>query len=341
MPVTLKDIAQKVGFSITTVSRALAGYDDVAESTRQLILQTAAEMGYHPNATARRLRQRRTDTIGIIVPTSSTRFGDPFFGEFLAGVGDKAVEHEFDILVSTRPPEAGELRAYERMVLEQRVDGMIVISTRPQDERIAYLLEQDFPFVSFGRSDLEADFPYLDVDGERGMFQATEYLIGLGHRRIAYISAPFTFMYSYQRVEGYRNALAAHGIPFDESLMLAGDLSERNGYALARSLLTREAPPTAIIACNDWMASGVIAAARDLGLTVGRDLSVVGFDDVPLAQIIHPRLTTVHQPAYEAGWRVCDMLVKLLREEALTERHVLLQPELVVRESCGPPPSRG
>jgi len=336
MPVTLKGIAQKVGYSITTVSRALTGHDDVAESTRQLIFETAAEMGYHPNMAARRLRTRRTDTIGIIVPTYSTRFADPFFGDFLAGVGNKAVEYDFDLLLSTRPPGDRELKGYERMVMEQRVDGLIVISTRPHDERITYLLEQNFTFVSFGRSDLEADFPYLDVDGEAGMHQATQYLVDLGHRRIAYISAPFNFMYAHQRLAGFKGALSINNIPFDETMTIVGDLTERSGYALAHDLLTRSEPPTAIIACNDWMASGVISAIRDLGLTAGHDVSVIGFDDVPLARLTHPQLTTVRQPAYEAGWRVCEMLINMLRGEEPEKRHVILEPQLVMRESCGP-----
>jgi LacI family transcriptional regulator len=340
MPVTLKDIAQKVGYSVTTVSRALTGYDDVAESTRELILKTANEMDYHPNITARRLRARRTDTIGIVVPTYRTRFGDPFFSDFLAGVGNKAVEYGFDLLVSTHPPGAGELKVYERMVMEQRVDGMIVISTRPQDERIIYLVEQGFLFVAFGRSDLEADFSHLDVDGEAGMRQATQHLIDLGHRRIAYISAPFDIMYAHHRLQGYKGTLSDNDIPFDETLMVVGDLAERSGYTLAHDLLTRSEPPTAIIACNDWMASGVISAIRDLGLAAGRDVSAIGFDDVPLARLTHPQLTTVRQPAYEAGWRVCEMLVRLLQEGTLEERHVLLEPQLIVRESCGAPVSQ-
>lgn len=336
MPVTLHDLAREVGVSIATVSRALSGAPGVAEETRQRVLAAARAAHYRPNVMAQRLQKQRTDTLGIIVPTSSTRFGDPFFGDFLAGVGDKAIEHEYDLLVSTRAPEADELHTYERMVRERRVDGLIVISTRPHDERILYLLEQDFPFVAFGRSDIDAEFPYLDVDGEYGMYHATRYLIALGHRRIAYISAPYTFMYSTHRLQGYRKALAEHNIPFDEQLIAIGDLRDRSGYNLTRDFLSRENPPSAIIACNDWMASGAIGAARDMGLTVGQDLSILGFDDVPLAQIVHPRLTTVHQPAYEAGWHICDMLIRLLRQETLEQRHVLLQPELIVRESCGP-----
>ncbi len=335
MPVTLKDIAEKVGYSITTVSRALAGYDDVAESTRQLVLKTANELGYHPNITARRLQKQRTDTIGFIIPTHGPRFADPFFSELLAGIGNGAAERELDLLVSTRAPGPEELKVYERMVRERRVDGLLVVRTRRRDPRIAYLVEREFPFVTFGRSDLEVDFPYLDVDSETGTRQLTQHLIDLGHRRVAYISAPLNLMFASHRLEGYKEALAANRIPFDESLLAVGELTERSGHAVGRDFLTRDERPTAIIACNDLMALGVISAAQGLGLTVGRDVAVAGFDDVPLAEHAHPPLTTVHQPIYEIGQRICEMLIHLLREETLEEYHVLLKPELIIRESCG------
>jgi len=335
MPVNLKDIAKRVGYSVTTVSRALAGYDDVAEPTRQLILKAASEMGYHPDATARHLRQRRTDTIGFVIPTHGPRFSDPFFSELLAGIGNEAARQEFDLLVSTRAPGAEELEVYRRIVMERRVDGLLVVRTRQQDQRIAYLVEQGFPFVAFGRSDLEAEFPYLDVDGEVGLRQLTQYLIDLGHRRIAYLNAPPNLMFASHRLEGYRAALVANHVPFDEYLIAVGELTEHSGYAVGRDLLTRDERPTAIIACNDLMALGIISAAQSLGLAVGHDVSVAGFDDIPLAEHAHPPLTTVRQPIYEIGQRICEMLLSLLQGRVLEERHVLLKPQLAVRGSCG------
>jgi len=338
MPVILKDIAKKVGYSITTVSRALAGYDDVAESTRQLIRKTAAEMGYHPDVTARRLQKQRTDTIGFVIPTHGPRFSDPFFSELLAGIGNKAAEQELDLLVSTRAPGAEELKVYERMVKERRVDGLLVVRTRHRDPRIAYLAEHDLPFVAFGRSDLadvEVDFPYLDVDSGAGMRRLVQHLLDLGHRRIAFVNAPTNLLFASHRLEGYEEALAANGIPFDETLVADGELTERSGYVAGRELLSRPERPTAIVACNDLMALGVISAAQGLGVTVGREVAVAGFDDVPLAEHAHPPLTTVRQPIYEIGQRICEMLICLLQGEILEQRHVILEPELVVRESCG------
>jgi LacI family transcriptional regulator len=333
MPVTLQDIADRLGVSVATVSRALAGYSDIAAETRARVLQAAEEMGYRPNISARRLQQQRTETLGFVIPTHGPRFADPFFSELLAGIGNEAAEQEYDLLVSTQAPGGEELKTYKRMVMEQRVDGMLVVRTRQKDARIAYLLKERFPFVAFGRSDLEAGFPYLDVDSKHGLRQIVQHLIDGGHRRIAYISAPTDLMFASHRLAGYKETLATNGIPFDQSLLIEGELTERSGYAAAMQLLSDNPRPSAIVACNDLMALGAISAARELGLAVGRDLAVTGFDDVPLAAHAHPPLTTVRQPIYEIGRRMCRMLIRLLEDKPLEDRHVLLEPELVIRAS--------
>lgn len=333
MPVTLQDVADRLGVSIATVSRALGGYSDVAEETRARVLQTAEQMGYRPNVSARRLQKQRTETLGFVIPTHGPRFSDPFFSELLAGIGNEAAEHEYDLLVSTRAPGEEELKTYERMVMEQRVDGMLVVRTRRQDQRISYLLEKGFPFVAFGRSDLGADFPYLDVDGRRGLRQVVQHLIELGCRRVAYISGPTYLAFASHRLAGYKEALAAAGISVDESLIAVGELTERSGHEAAMRLLAQDPRPAAMSACNDLMALGAISAARKQGFTVGRDLAVTGFDDVPLAAHAHPPLTTLRQPIYSIGRRICRMLVHLLEEGYLKDPKVLLEPELIIRAS--------
>jgi LacI family transcriptional regulator len=207
------------------------------------------------------------------------------------------------------------------------------VRTRQKDARIAYLLKEHFPFVAFGRSDLEASFPYLDVDSKHGLRQIVQHLIDGGHRRIAYISAPMDLMFASHRLAGYKESLAANGIPFDQGLLIEGELTERSGYAAAMQFLSNSSRPSAIVACNDLMALGAISAARKLGLTVGRDVAVTGFDDVPLAAHAHPPLTTVRQPIYEIGRRICRMLIRLLEGEPLEQRQVLLEPELIIRAS--------
>ncbi len=341
MPVTLKDIARKVGFSITTVSRALAGYDDVAAETRRLIVQTAEELGYRPNVLARRLQKQRTDTLGFVIPTFGPRFSDPFFGELLAGIGNEAAEHDFDLLVSTRPPDTPqEAQAYERLVQGRRVDGVILTRTRSDDARIAYLLEHDFPFASFGRTQIEGTFSCVDVDGEQGVFDAVEHLLELGHRDIALILPPEDLMFTQYRRLGFYRALEAHGLPARPEWEMHGDLTERAGYTAACHLLGEKQRPTAIVAGNDLMAIGAMRAAREYGLSVGRELSVVGFDDITLAEHAHPALTTVRQPIYEIGVQVCRMLVQILKGSASSsadECQPLFEPELLIRQSSGPP----
>ncbi|MGD2158718.1 MAG: LacI family DNA-binding transcriptional regulator, partial [Anaerolineales bacterium] len=180
MAVTIKDIAERVGKSVTTVSRALHGYDDVSAETKALVQRIADEMGYTPNILAQRLQKQSTETIGVILPTFGPRFSDPFFSEFLAGIGNKASEIGYDMLVSTRAPGEEEMQAYRRIVQGGRVDGLVVLRTRRIDTRIQYLCEKKFPFIAFGRTEDGCDFPYVDEDGEYGMQLITEHLIKLG-----------------------------------------------------------------------------------------------------------------------------------------------------------------
>ena len=334
MPITLKDIARATGFSVTTVSRALNDYDDVARETKARIKKVAQELGYYPSATARQLQKRRTDTIGFVIPTFGPRFSDPYFSELLAGIGNEAAEHDFDLLVSTRPPgEEKEKEAYCRLVNGRRVDGLLVVRTRQKDWRIAYLAEQGFPFVAFGRSDLAFDFPWLDVDGVSGMEQVTQHLIDRGHCCIAYISAPEDLMFSHHRMCGYKRALEKNGLPFVMERVAWGDLTQRGGHWAALQLLSLSPPPTAIVAGNDLMALGAFGAAREKQLVIGQDIAITGFDDIPLAEHAHPTVTTLRQPIYQIGTSVCRMLIQLIRREELQERQVLLQPQLVVRGS--------
>jgi len=334
--VTLKDLAAKLDLSITTVSRALAGYSDVAEATRQRVLQAAEEMGYVPDVTARRLQKGRTDTLGFVIPTHGPRFSDPYFSELLAGIGNEAARQNFDLLVSTRPPDtAEEERAYRRMAEGRLVDGLLVVRTRVEDWRIAYLSRIGFPFVSFGRSDQAVDFPYVDEDGQRGLELVAQHLIDLGHRRLALIAVPRGLMFGLARQAGFKATLEQNGLPLPPEHVVTGDLTQRGGFRAMNQLLDLSPPPTAVVACNDLMALGAISAAQKRGLIVGRDVAVTGFDDIPLAEHSHPSLTTLRQPIYDIGIRICRMLIRIVQGEELTERHVLLQPELVVRESSG------
>jgi len=335
MAVTIKDIAKRVGLSVTTVSRALNDYDDVNADTKALIQQTATEMGYTPNSLAQRFQKRKTDTIGLIIPTFGPRFSDPFFSELLAGIGNKAADHGYDLLVSTRPPGAAELSAYHQIVQGHRVDGLVVVRTRRHDDRIDYLRSVQFPFVSFGRVEGELDFPFVDEDGVVGMKLIADHLVELGHRHIACIASPPELMFSQYRLDGLRSRLKELNAPLDPNLVRVGDLTQRSGYEQAKDLLKDPHPPTAVVAFNDLMAFGAMSAAQNSGLVVGSDISVTGFDNTPMAAHSHPPLTTVDQPIYQIGNMVCEMLAKCLNNEDLEARQVLLKPDLNIRQSTG------
>ena len=338
MAVTIKDIAKRLGVSTTTVSRALNDYEDISPEMKSRVRDAAAEMGYIPNTLAQRLRKKQADSLGLILPTHGPRFSDPFFSELLAGIGNRASRLGYDLLVSTYPPGEAESQAYRQQVQSHRVDGFIIVRTRRRDARIDYLLEEGFPFVAFGRVEGENDFPYIDEDGEYGMQRVFHHLAGLGHRRIACILSPSELNFTRIRLNGVRLGLEAHGIPLDESLLATGDLTQRGGHRQAARLLSLAQPPTAIVAFNDLMAIGAMSAAQERGLVVGRDVSITGFDNIPMAEDSYPPLTTVNQPIYKIGSTLTSMLVSVIKEEALESKSVCLRPELVRRQSSGPAP---
>lgn len=332
MPVTIRDVAEKVGRSITTVSRALNNYDDVSESTRELIKKTAAEMGYQPSSIAQQLRKQRTDTLGLILPTFGPRFSDPFFSEFLAGVGNTAAKHGFDLLVATRAPGNEELETYRKNIQSRRVDGFIIVRTRINDPRISLLQAQDYPFAVFGRTAENNAFPLVDENSALGMEMVINHLAEKGHRRIAFIAAPQDLKFAHARFEGFKKAMEKHNLPILDTLMENGDLTQRAGNKAAKRLLSLSKKPTAIVASNDLMAIGALSASHDLGVAVGKELALTGFDDIPWSMNTHPTLTTIHQPIYEIGTMVTEMLINQIGGKFF-ESPVILQPKLIIRQS--------
>jgi LacI family transcriptional regulator len=334
---TLKDIAEKSGFSLTTVSRALGGFDDVAESTRAYIQEVADELGYVPNLTARRLKQQRTGTLGFISPTVDPRLTDPFFTELIAGFGNQAARAEYDLLVSTHAPGSkSETQAYLRAARGGWVDGLLVVRTREQDPRIALLLEHDFPFVAFGRTAGADAFSYVDEDSQAGIDRLVRHFIELGHDHIAFIAPPLGLMFGRHRREAFFRTMLAAGLTVEPRWVVSGDLTRRSGRRAAERLLAQHPRPTAIIGGNDLMAIGAMQAIKAAGLRVGRDVAVGGFDDIPLAAHTAPPLTTLRQPIYEIAYRMAEMLIDHLTNPPDELRQEILEPELVIRASSGP-----
>ncbi len=336
MSVTIRDVAKRLELSITTVSRALDGYDDVSEKTRRRVVRTARAMGYVPSRAARQLRRQRADAIGYILPTGGQRFTDPFFSEFIAGLGDEAACHNLDLLVSTAPPgQAAERQIYERWVHGGLVDGIVLSRMRLRDWRVQYLARNKFPFVAHGHTLLRVDYPYIEVDSRTGFAVLVKHLVERGYRRIAYIGAPREVTLQKERLAGYGDGLATAGIALDPSLIVTGDLTRTGGYQAAQQLLALANPPTAMIGVNDLTAIGAMRAARERGLVVGRDIAIAGYDGTEDAEHTQPPLTTLKQPIYDIARRLVCMLLTRLAGETLAESQIILQPDLIVRESTG------
>nr|WP_283949686.1 substrate-binding domain-containing protein [Limobrevibacterium gyesilva] len=330
-------IARNLGISVTTVSRALGGFDDVAPATRARVAAEAERINYRPNQTARRLRHGRSEAVGMVLPAAPGQFDDPFFLRMLAAMGPRLDQAQLDLLVTTARPGADEMRAYRHLVEGRRVDGILLARTRRHDERIGYLLDQRMPFVAHGRSDEPRPFASLDIDGAAACRQATERLIGFGHRRIGLINAAPVYMFAHYREAGWRAALQAAGLP--PGPMQAAEPTEENGFLAARALLADAAPPTALLCATDRLAVGALHALADAGLRAARDVSVIGYDDLPLATYTDPPLTTIEQPVERAAARMVEMLLQLLEGADPAGMQEVWPARLIARASDGPAPT--
>ncbi len=334
MPVTIRDVARRLNLSIYTVSRALDGYNDVAETTRQRVIEMAKEMGYTPSRAARQLRRHRADTIGYILPTSGSHFRDPFFSEFIAGLGDECANRKYDLLVSIAAPDSqAEKEIYERWVQGHLVDGMVLSRMRLFDWRVEYLLKRPFPFSVHGRTLSSGEYPFIEMDSRSGIALLVQHLVERGHRRIAYIGAPAAFTLQADRYAGYQQGLSDAGLPFDADLVAEGDLTRVGGYQAALCLLDLPQPPTALIGANDLTAVGALRAAHERGLVVGRDLAIAGYDGIEDTEHSQPPLTTLRVPIYETARSLVAMVIALIDGESVAGLSQTFLPELIVRES--------
>jgi LacI family transcriptional regulator len=336
MSASIRDVAKKIGLSITTVSRALDGYDDVSETTRQRVIETANEMGYTPNRAARQLRRKRSDTIGYILPADSGRFSDPFVSEFISGLADEATEHNYDLLISSAPVgNKTELQLYQHWAHSHKVDGFILNQLWQSDWRVRFLSSQHIPFVSLERSLDPIDYPSIQVESKASIATLINHIVDRGFRRIAFIGGPSHLSIHNDRFDGYCQGLTFNQILIDPGLNISADLTSTGGYQAAKQMLLIADPPDAIVCINDETAFGVLHAAREAGRTVGIDFAVTGFDGIQDSIYSQPTLTTLDQPLYEISRKLARMLIAEITGQLLPERQVIFHPVLQIRESTG------
>jgi DNA-binding LacI/PurR family transcriptional regulator len=331
-----QDVAKLAGVSRTTVSFVLNNVPGVkiTEETRQRVLEAARELDYYPTAAARSLASGKTQRVGLILGEGQERLAaDAFLPSFLQGV-TASVHRRGYLLVLQLAEDVPSHEAYVRLIREQQVDGLILSGPRSGDPLLSQLAEERFPLILHGR--LESyRFPSVDVDNKAGAYQAVTHLIGLGHRRIGFISnAPLSYSGAQDRFAGYRQALAEHDIPLDGSLVHTAAFLPKSGRVAMQSLLKVSERPTAVFAASDVVAFGAMDAIHAAGLRIPDEVAVVGFDDIFLAAHAYPPLTTVRVPAYGLGWTSAEILITLIEGEE-DAPSVTLETELVIRESCG------
>jgi DNA-binding LacI/PurR family transcriptional regulator len=334
--ITLKEVAVRAGVSYQTVSKVLNRQAQVSKQTEQRIMEAVRELGYRPNQIARNMRAKRSYMIGYSwVPTAPSQVNH-ILDHFLSSMVMEAEAAGYHLLPFPFREGEAQVDDYHELIHTGRVDAFVLSSVNYNDPRIDYLLERKFPFVAFGRSNPEFDFPYVDVDGASGLAQAVQYLISKEHRRIAVIAWPEDSRVGNERLRGYFETMQANQLEHRPEWIVRGEGTFEFGREAASRLFQFAPPerPTAIVTLNDTQAIGALHAAREQGLDVGRDISIIGFDDAPMSQYLLPPLTTVRQPIREAGRKCVEILISLVKGKEPLERHVLLAPELVLRASA-------
>lgn len=336
--VTLDDVAREVSMSRTTVSRALNGHSDVSEKTRRVIEKAARELGYHAHAVARRLATGRSFAVGAI--TAKLPFiRDALFVEVIDVLRAQLARADYELVLGSRDPGIAGVDDAVSLIRHRRIDGIVLLETELNDSFLSRIAEFDIPLVLFGRSPEYPDLPYVDTDGGGAIETVAEYLVGLGHRRIGYIGGPPRAVCSVHRLEGYRRVMKTYGFPHDDLYLEVNPSDLAAGYAAARSLLSRNPAPTALVCYCDAVAHGAMRAAHELGLKLPDELSVVGFDNVALNDFITPQLTSVAQRTRDIGMHLARLILAAIQGEPTEPKQVLLGTELIVRESCKPPPA--
>lgn len=337
----LKQLAEHLNLSQTTVSRALNGYPEVGAETRRRVDEAARALGYRPNPYAMRLATGRANTIGHVLPSDGTLLIDPHFSDFIAGAGDVYSAAGLDVMLHVGGPE-NEQTVYRRYAQTGAVDGVVVMGPRLTDWRVQFLKELKLPFIVHGRvGEDEGGYAWLDIDNRGAFHAAGRHLTDLGHRRIGLINGPEVMTFAIHRRQGYETALQEVGVKLDAEIMASGQMTEENGYRGAKRILSLPNRPTALLLSSMLLVSGVIRACYELNLAIGKDVSLIAHDDgLPFlnAQGLVPTLSTVRSSIRDAGSRVANLLIAMIADPEAPQPHELWPVELIARGSTGPVP---
>ncbi|MCC3358488.1 LacI family DNA-binding transcriptional regulator [Bacillus sp. REN16] len=323
---TIKDVAKLAGVAISTASYALNGSSKVSKDTIKKVVEAAKQLNYQKNGIASDLKRTKTNTIALILSDLS----GPYYSDLIRGVQEVTMANGYDLIACSSI--GGTQSTAAKFLKEKRVDGAIILAHNISNEVILESAREGFPIVVLDR-DITSEYVYhVAVDNEQGGFIATEYLIKNGHKDIAYISGPYKSHDNEMRFKGFKRALEQHDIPFYSKWKISGDFTREGGYRATKLLIAQQKLPQAIFFANDEMALGGVQALEEKKIDIPNDISIIGFDDIQLAEYISPPLTTIRQPKYEAGALAVHLIFQLLSMEKIDEYYKLTT-ELIERNS--------
>jgi LacI family transcriptional regulator len=334
----IKSLAKELGLSTSTVSRALNGYQDVNAQTRQRVEEAAKAMGYRANAGARRLVRGSTEAVGIVYSAGLEYLGNPQFLDMAGGLAERLHTDHFDLMLAVAGDEQ-DLDIYDRLFRGGRVDAVVLPNTRVRDARVDYLLKQGYPFLAYGRTGNCDGFSWFDFDNEQGSRQAVQHLHALGHTDIAFVHSPLELNFAAQRHRGFVQGMSDAALPLNAAWFVGPAVSRRAGRTAVQSLMAMPRTPTAIVVDNNLGGIGVLRGLMEMGITLGKEVSVVVHGVIPADSLLSGLdVTMVTQPtAHTTGVTMAEMVLQVLREPSDGPYQMLLQPELVLGQTSGAP----
>ncbi|EIJ78118.1 transcriptional repressor, lacI family protein [Bacillus methanolicus PB1] len=326
--VRIVDVAKLANVSTATVSRVLSNSGTVSKETTEKVMEAIEKLNYQPNILARQLRKLETKTILVVVPDIT----NTFFSKILRGIEEVAAKNGYQVLLGDTGNNLEREKEFLNILRQKKADGLILLTARIDQNSIEEIANE-FPVVLACEYIEGSQIPTVSIDNISSARKATEHLILLGHKRIGFISGPLNVVLSRDRLKGFHQAIAQHGIAAEPYLIQEGDFSYESGFNLMMKFLALEQPPTAVFAANDEMAIGAMKAIKSKGLRVPDDISVVGFDDIKFASIVEPALTTIAQPMFDIGMKAMELLLKLIHKDPLEKNQYILEDKLIIRDS--------
>ena len=330
LKVTIKDIAREAGVSVTTVSRVINNKPDVSDKTKEKVLKIIDEFNYNPNSVARGLVMQKTHTIGLIIPDIS----NPFFPDIAKAIEDKAQKLGYSVILFNTDNHLEREKKGVDLFKSKQVDGLVVSLSLGNENILKDLKKRNYPVVQIDRAVLNHLYPLISIDNKKSAYEIVQFLIKKGHKKIAHITGDLNTTTARDRLAGYKKALHDFDIEIDEELIIEGDYSKKAGLEGAKKLLKIKISPTAVFTANDLTAAGVYNAVFAEGLKIPEDRAVAGHDDIDLASLLRPALTTMSQPKYSIGERAVTVLMKMINSDReLKIDDQILSTNLIIRES--------